>query len=109
MRPRCRRVPRRTAPTSEARRSRRNVRTARHVARRAVPSLSLPLRTGTRRGEPVPPSTWSRVVRWLAVLVPVADLALALTGVLDVRTALLVGVLLEAVLTVVVVAEVRAF
>ncbi len=44
--------------------------------------------------------------RWLAVLIPAAGLALVLTGVLDVRTGLVVGLLLELVLAVVVVAEV---
>jgi hypothetical protein len=43
------------------------------------------------------------------VLVPVTDLALVLTGVLDVRTGVLAGLLLELVLVVVVVAEFRAF
>jgi hypothetical protein len=47
--------------------------------------------------------------RWLAVLIPVADLALVLTGVLDLRTGLVVGLLLELVLAVVVVAEVAVF
>ena len=44
-----------------------------------------------------------------AVLVPVADLALVLTGVLDVRRGVLVAVLLEVVLAGVVEVEVRAF
>src|SRR3954469_24962159 len=47
--------------------------------------------------------------RWIAVLVPVAEVGLVLSGVLDVRTAVVVGVVLEALLAVVVVGEVAAF
>jgi hypothetical protein len=47
--------------------------------------------------------------RWIAVLVPVAEVGLVLSGVLDVRTAVVVGVVLEVVLAVVVVGEVAAF
>jgi hypothetical protein len=47
--------------------------------------------------------------RWLAVLIPIADLALVLTGVLDARTGLVVGLVLELLLAVVVVTEVRVF
>src|SRR3954469_25039010 len=47
--------------------------------------------------------------RWIAVLVAVAEVGLVLSGVLDVRTAVVVGVALEALLAVVVVGEVAAF
>jgi hypothetical protein len=55
------------------------------------------------------PSAWTVTLRWLVVLVPLVDLALVLTGVLDVRTGVLVGLALELVLLVVVVAEFRVF
>jgi hypothetical protein len=47
--------------------------------------------------------------RWLAVAIPVIDVALVLSGVLDVRTGVVVGVALELLLLAVVVAEFRAF
>lgn len=47
--------------------------------------------------------------RWIAVLVPVVEVGLVFSGVLDVRTAVVVGVALEVLLAVVVVAEVAAF
>jgi hypothetical protein len=56
-----------------------------------------------------PRSAWTATLRWLAILVPLVDVGLVLTGVLDVRTGVLVGVALEAVLVIVVVAEFRAF
>lgn len=49
------------------------------------------------------------MVRWSAVLIPLVDLALVLSGVLDLRTGLVVAVVLEVVLAVVVVVEARAF
>lgn len=51
----------------------------------------------------------SSVVRWAAVLIPLADLALVLVGVLDVRTGLVVALVLEVALAAVVVVEARAF
>jgi hypothetical protein len=56
-----------------------------------------------------PHSVLVAVGRWLAVLVPVADLALVLSGLLDARTGLLVGLALELVLVAVVVVELRVF
>jgi hypothetical protein len=47
--------------------------------------------------------------RWLAFLIPLADLALVLSGVLDARTGLVVGLALEVLLTAVVVVEAQAF
>jgi hypothetical protein len=47
--------------------------------------------------------------RWVAVAIPVADVALVLTGVLDLRTGVVVGAVLELVLLLVLVAEVRVF
>jgi hypothetical protein len=49
------------------------------------------------------------VGRWLAVLVPLAEIVLVVSGFLDVRTAVLVGVVLEVLLAVVVVGEVAVF
>lgn len=57
----------------------------------------------------VPGSVVISVGRWLAVVIPVVDLGLVLSGLLDARTGLLVGVGLELLLGVVVVAEVRVF
>jgi hypothetical protein len=53
--------------------------------------------------------TLQSIGRWLAVAVPLADVALVLTGVLDLRTGIVVGGLLELVLVLVVAAEVRVF
>jgi hypothetical protein len=47
--------------------------------------------------------------RWVAVLIPVAELGLVRSGVLGARNAVLVGVLLELLLAVVVVGEVAVF
>jgi hypothetical protein len=47
--------------------------------------------------------------RWLVVGIPLADLTLVLSGVLDTRTGLLVGIGLELVLSIVLVAEAIAF
>jgi hypothetical protein len=58
---------------------------------------------------PSPRSAWTATRRWLALLIPLADVALVLTGVLDVRTGVLVGLFLELLLAVVVVAEFRAY
>ena len=58
---------------------------------------------------PIRRSTVSSVGRWLAVLVPLAEIVLVVSGFLDVRTALLVGVGLEVLLAVVVVGEVAVF
>jgi hypothetical protein len=55
------------------------------------------------------PSALQSIGRWLAVVVPIADIALVLTGVLDVRTGVVVGTVLELVLVLVLVAEARAF
>jgi hypothetical protein len=48
-------------------------------------------------------------VRWLAVVVPLVDVALVLTGVLSLRTGLVVALVLEALLAVVLVVEAAAF
>jgi hypothetical protein len=56
-----------------------------------------------------PHSVLVAVGRWLAVLVPAADLALVLSGLLDARTGLLVGFAFELLLVVVVVVELRVF
>jgi hypothetical protein len=58
---------------------------------------------------PIRRSTLVSVGRWLAVLIPLAEIVLVVTGFLDVRTALLVGVVLEVLLAVVVVGEVAVF
>ena len=47
--------------------------------------------------------------RWLAVAVPAAELCLVLSGFLDVRTAVLVGLVLEVLLGIVVLGEVTVF
>jgi hypothetical protein len=47
--------------------------------------------------------------RWLVVVIPVVDVALVLTGVLDLRTGVVVGAALELVLVLVVLAEARVF
>jgi hypothetical protein len=47
--------------------------------------------------------------RWLAVAIPVADVALVVAGVLDLWTGVLAGAVLELVLVLVVVAEARVF
>jgi hypothetical protein len=51
----------------------------------------------------------ARVLRWAAVAVPLADAVLALTGVLDARTAVVAGLALEVLLAGVVAVEVLAF
>jgi hypothetical protein len=55
------------------------------------------------------PASLPSAGRWLAVLIPVVDVALVLSGVLDVRTGVIVGVVLEVLLAVVLLAEARAF
>jgi hypothetical protein len=50
-----------------------------------------------------------RALRWAVVAVPLADVVLALTGVLDARTAVTAGLVLEVLLAGVVAAEVGAF
>jgi hypothetical protein len=55
------------------------------------------------------PTSLPSAGRWLAVLIPVVDVALVLSGVLDVRTGVIVGVVLETLLAVVLVAEARTF
>jgi hypothetical protein len=55
------------------------------------------------------PARLLSAARWLVVLVPLADLALVLAGVLDPRTGLLVGLALEALLALVVLVELRVF
>jgi hypothetical protein len=57
----------------------------------------------------VHPRALQSIGRWLAVAVPVVDLALVLTGLLNLRTGLVVGAVLEFVLVLVIVAEVRLF
>ncbi|WP_157936838.1 hypothetical protein [Geodermatophilus chilensis] len=49
------------------------------------------------------------VVRWLAVVIPLVDVALVLTGVLSLRTGIVVALVLEALLAVVLVVEAAAF
>ncbi|MGR6967224.1 hypothetical protein ACU610_22470 [Geodermatophilus sp. URMC 61] len=49
------------------------------------------------------------VARWLALVIPLVDLALVLTGVLSLRTGILVALVLELLLTVVLVVEAAAF
>lgn len=56
-----------------------------------------------------PRSVPMRTVPWLAVLVPVANATLVVTGVLDLRTAVVVGVALEVLLVGVLVAEIAVF
>src|SRR5687768_14707745 len=58
---------------------------------------------------PVRRSTVVSVGRWLAVLVPLAEILLVVSGFLDMRTAVLVGVVLEVLLAVIVVGEVAVF
>ncbi|WP_448611313.1 hypothetical protein [Geodermatophilus sp. URMC 60] len=48
-------------------------------------------------------------VRWLALVVPLADVALVLTGVLSLRTGIVVALVLEALFAVVLVVEAAAF
>jgi len=55
------------------------------------------------------PARLLSAARWLIVAVPLTDLTLVLTGVLDARTGLLVGLALELVLGLVVVVELRVF
>src|SRR3712207_8622703 len=47
--------------------------------------------------------------RWLALVVPLVDVALVLTGVLSLRTGIAVALVLEALLAVVLVVEAAAF
>ena len=47
--------------------------------------------------------------RWLALVIPLADVALVLTGVLSLRTGIVVALVLEALLAVVLVVEAAAF
>jgi hypothetical protein len=58
---------------------------------------------------PIHRSTLVSVGRWLAVLVPLVEVGLVVAGFLDLRTAVLVGVVLEVLLAVVVVGEVAVF
>src|SRR5215218_8893391 len=58
---------------------------------------------------PIGRGTLVPVGRWLAVLVPLAEIVLVVSGFLDVRTAVVVGLVLEALLAVVVVGEVALF
>ncbi len=51
----------------------------------------------------------SSVVRWLVLVVPLVDVALVLTGVLSLRTGIVVALLLEGLLAVVLVVEAVAF
>jgi hypothetical protein len=51
----------------------------------------------------------SSVVRWLVLVVPLVDVALVLTGVLSLRTGIVVALVLEALLAVVLVVEAAAF
>jgi small-conductance mechanosensitive channel len=48
-------------------------------------------------------------VRWLALVVPLADVVLVLTGVLSLRTGIVVALVLEVLLAVVLVVEAAAF
>jgi hypothetical protein len=57
----------------------------------------------------LPRSAFMGVTRWLAVLVPTLDLLLVLSGVLDPRTGLVVGVVLEVLCAGVAIVEARAF
>ena len=51
----------------------------------------------------------SSAARWLALVIPLADVALVLTGVLSLRTGIVVALVLEALLAVVLVVEAAAF
>jgi hypothetical protein len=53
--------------------------------------------------------TASSVARWLTLVIPLVDVALVLTGVLSLRTGIVVALVLEALLAVVLVVEAAAF